>query len=188
MLKVRRIAYPIKPLVAYETRVDLRNIPYLSQFNSKQYWCTRIYVNTRFHHGPYFLKSKLNTLPKSFGPGPIVLVMQRLIQMLISASDKPFKLLKALQASRRNLTHVNSASTLASRSKYMQRLRLKAKEKGKYNFRELEICTKQAHLNEYLNDLCIKLKCCTKMISLDEYSSESQQSMIFLHNLKDQHY
>ena len=171
--------YSIKPFADFKIdRQDLNQIPYLSQFNLKKYWCEKIYLNTNFHHGPYFLKSKLNTLPKSFGPGPIVLVLQRLIQMLISASDKPFKLLKVLQASRRNLNinNVNSYSPLSLKSKQMQRVRMKAKEKGKYNFRELEICIQQAHLNEYLNELCIKLKCCNKMITLEEQNDENKES------------
>jgi hypothetical protein len=169
--------YSIKPFADFKIdRQDLLSIPYLSQFKLKQYWCEKIYLNTNFHHGPYFLKSKLNTLPKVFGPGPIVLILQRLIQMLISASDKPFKLLKVLQASRRNSNNANNSSPLAFKSKQMQRVRMKAKEKGKYNFRELEICIKQAHLSEFLNELCIKLKCCNKMISLDEQKDVNKES------------
>ena len=163
-----------------QMRGDFLRIPYLAQFSSPNTWCNRIYLNTRFHCGPYFLKSKLNTLPRCFGPGPIVYVVQKLVQMLISASDKPFKLLKVLQASRRSLSNASNTSTTSAshlatlKSKCMQRLRFKAKEKGKYNYRELEICTRQAHLDEYLSDLCIKLKCCSKMISLNEPGEEQK--------------
>lgn len=49
----------------------------------------------------------------------------------------------------------------------MKNVRLKAKDKGRYLFKELEVCTKFSQLNEYLNDLCRKLKCCGQMLSIN---------------------
>ena len=96
--------YPLVPQTepGVKPRSDLSSIPHLSQFNTNEYWCDEIILNTDRYCGPYFLKSKLNTLPKRFGPGPIVFVLLKLLQSLISVSEKPFKLLKLLQASRRN--------------------------------------------------------------------------------------
>ena len=159
--------YPLVPQTepGVKPRPDRSSIPHLSQFNTNEYWCDEIILNTDRYCGPYFLKSKLNTLPKRFGPGPIVFVLLKLLQSLISVSEKPFKLLKLLQASRRNLaTNTNSFSLTTQRAKLMQRLRLKAKEKGKYLYRELEVCTKQAQLDAYLSELCAKLKCCSDML------------------------
>jgi hypothetical protein len=167
-------SYPSDEPVESEVRHDLAQIPHLSQFNLSDYWCVEpIYINTQFQCGPYLLKAKLSTLPKCFGPGPIVYVVQRLIQMLLSrASDKPFKMLKALKAKKKSARSVKSNSISANSSSSMQRLPLKAKEKGKYDYRELDICTKQGHLREYLNDLCIKLKCCNKLLSLEQFKHD----------------
>ena len=60
----------------------------------------------------------------------------------------------------------------------MQRLRLKAKEKGKYLYRELEVCTKQAQLDAYLSELCAKLKCCSKMLLKSSELSSSNNAML----------
>ena len=68
----------------FEIRHDLfANIRFLSDLNdlsdNRKYWCNKLYLNTNFNCGPYFLKSNLNKLPKSFGPGPIVLVFYNVI-------------------------------------------------------------------------------------------------------------
>jgi hypothetical protein len=139
----------------------------------KETWCDRIYLHTSCNTGPYFSKQKLNCLPRVFGPGPIILVVSKLVQMLINASDKPGKLIKLLQASSRRITlqlqtPASSEGSVPDFGKLrnMQRVRLKAKDKGKYIFKELEICTHFSQLSEYLADLCHKLKCCNQMVNL----------------------
>lgn len=37
-------------------------------------------------------------------------------------------------------------------------------------FREIEICSTYSQLKEYLNDLCTRINCCNRMISLNEYT------------------
>lgn len=112
-----------------EMRSDLLKFNYLSKFKDKQNWCDKIYLNLNSNYGPYFMKSKLKMLPKYFGPGPIFLVVMKLLQILISKSEKPFKTLKLLQASRRNFTNSSSEPAVPQlvKSKNMQRVRLKAK-------------------------------------------------------------
>ena len=100
--------------------------------------------------------SNINLLPKSFGPGPIILVISQIIQVLIKKSEKPLKLLKLLQFSRRYANNYNS---------FMKKVRLKAKDKGRYLFKEIEISTKFTQINEFLNDLCRKLKSCSQMLT-----------------------
>ena len=93
--------------------------------------------------------------------------------MLIKVSDKPFKLLKHLQASRR----VTIASEEILNVRSTKRVRLKAKDKGKYLFRDLEICTQFSQLTEFLNDLCHRLKCCNKMISISKPVNTSAEQL-----------
>ena len=46
------------------------------------------------------------------------------------------------------------------------------REKGKYTYKEVEICTNMSQLDEYLNNLCIKLKCCHQMLSYNKSPEE----------------
>ena len=112
-------------LSQFEIRSDLNSI--LTKFNAKNLWCDKLYLNLSCNCGPYFLKSKLKSLPCVFGPGPIFFVVSKLIQMLINKSEKPFKVLKLLQASRRNLNNTDLTVPQIVKSKHMQRIRLKAK-------------------------------------------------------------
>jgi hypothetical protein len=148
-------------------------------------WCEKIYLNTGFYCGINFIKSKLNTLPKWFGPGPIVLVLSKMIQMLISVSIKPFKTLKLLQASSSRLVTNHSTNiatdpidkydystttttTTVPSTSLLFKIELKAKEKGKYMRKHVLVCTKRSQLPEYLNDLCNKLKICNRTLSLQQ--------------------
>lgn len=147
------------------------NLTYFLQFKDEENWCEKVYLNMNCNSGPYLNKAKLSALPKSFGPGPIVLVISKIIQMLVNISDKPFKLIKHLQSSRRTLvsnTIQNNDIPNFNNLKSMQKVRIKAKEKGKYLFKDIEICTQFSRLSEFINDLCHRLKCCNQMISFSE--------------------
>lgn len=42
-----------------------------------QNWCPGIYLNMVTNCGPYLKRAKVEILPKYFGPGPLVLVLQK---------------------------------------------------------------------------------------------------------------
>jgi hypothetical protein len=50
----------------------------------KENWCDKIYLNLNCNCGTYFSKSKLKTLPKFFGPGPIFLVVTKVTHILFA--------------------------------------------------------------------------------------------------------
>ncbi len=90
--------------------------------------------------------------------------------MLINASEKPSKLIRLFQASSRRITlqtplSSESSISVLSKLRNMQRVRVKAKDKGKYIFREIDVCTNLSQLPEYFSDLCHKLKCCQQMVN-----------------------
>lgn len=102
--------------------------------------------------------------------------------MLINVSDKPPKLLKLLQASRRaattqtNLTSNNIYHHGFTNFKHMERVRLKAKDKGKYIFKEVEVCTQINQLGEFLNGLCHKLKSCNQMLNFNTKLKNNEET------------
>jgi hypothetical protein len=149
-------------------RDDFFSIPLLASYKSSKNWCEKIHLNINVNCGPYFSMSKLTNLPKSFGPGPIPIVIYDIIHKLINICEKPCKLLKILHQSRknRNTSTFGPLNKLVS-SKFMHRFRFKASENGKALYKELEICTEQEQLSEYLDDLCHKFKCCTRMLSIE---------------------
>lgn len=46
--------------------------------------------------------------------------------------------------------------------------RLVRREKGKLQYREIDVCSQSCQLEEYLNEICVRLKCCLQMISTRE--------------------
>ncbi|KAL6449214.1 hypothetical protein ACFW04_000701 [Cataglyphis niger] len=60
-------------------------------------WCPKIYFNYRCFTGPMISKGKLATLPKSVGPGPVILVMREVLSMIVSVGYRSARILKVLQ-------------------------------------------------------------------------------------------
>lgn len=58
---------------------------------------TKIYFNSRCSTGPMISKSKLTSLPKSVGPGPVDLVLKEVLTMLVSVGYNSARVLKVLQ-------------------------------------------------------------------------------------------
>ncbi|CAF0759207.1 unnamed protein product [Brachionus calyciflorus] len=153
---------------------------FLQFVKSDEDYCSKIYLNKSISNcGPFFLKTKLESFPEYYGPGPIFLVIFKLLQNLINLSEKPFKLLKILHKNSKNLqnsdsTFSSSTSSSSSTESNFRKIRLKAKDKGKYLFKDVEICSTRSQVKEFLNELCVKLKCCTQMITLNEPLKESK--------------
>ena len=60
-------------------------------------WCPKIYFNHKCFSGPYLSKGRIAELPKSVGPGPIMLVMKEVLTMLINVAYKSSRVLRELQ-------------------------------------------------------------------------------------------
>lgn len=83
--------------------------------------CGRVYLNSNvLNLGPYFGKAKLAELPLVYGPGPVFLVIFKLVQNLLSVCEKPFKLLKIIQKIGKKKTEMFSQAS-------HRKVRLKAK-------------------------------------------------------------
>ena len=59
--------------------------------------CPKIYFNHRCFSGRYLSKARIAELPKSVGPGPVVLVMKEVLSMLINTAYKSSRALRELQ-------------------------------------------------------------------------------------------
>jgi SLED domain len=64
--------------------------------SSKSSWCPKIFFNHKCFTGPYLSKGKIALLPKSVGPGPIILVLKEVLSQLISTAYKSRQVLKEL--------------------------------------------------------------------------------------------
>ncbi|XP_050466183.1 scm-like with four MBT domains protein 1 isoform X2 [Cataglyphis hispanica] len=100
--------YPLKPphnyieickklemFVKEEKKANPLDIP-ISEPRSSL-WCPKIYFNYRCFTGPMISKGKLATLPKSVGPGPVILVMREVLSMIVSVGYRSARILKVLQ-------------------------------------------------------------------------------------------
>ncbi|CAC5406656.1 Scm-like with four MBT domains protein 1,Scm-like with four MBT domains protein 2 [Mytilus coruscus] len=123
-------------------------------FHSKQggEWCNKVYYNHHCFSGPHLSKSRIASLPKCVGPGPIFLVMKEVLSMLINVAYKPCRVLKELQLEGR-----------PNPDMYQQIL--KAKYKGKSYRAVVEIIQHADKLPEFCRKICTKLECCPNLIS-----------------------
>lgn len=100
--------YPLKPphnyieickklemFIKEEKKANPLDIP-ISEPRSSL-WCPKIYFNYRCFTGPMISKGKLATLPKSVGPGPVILVMREVLSMIVSVGYRSARILKVLQ-------------------------------------------------------------------------------------------
>ncbi|KAK6993736.1 scm-like with four MBT domains protein 1 [Biomphalaria glabrata] len=112
----------------------------------------QIYFNHRCFSGPYLSKGRIAGLPRSVGPGPVTLVMKEVLSMLINTAYKSCKVLKELQLDGR------------PNPNFSQQM-LKAKYKGKSYRAVVEICRSANQLEDFCQQVCIKLQCCPYLIS-----------------------
>lgn len=86
------------------------------------------------------------------------------------ASSAPSQATIQVSSTTTTATSTGSSSSSVNKSSSMSanllRCRVKVKEKGKYLLKDLELCTNIYQLNEFLNDVCVKLKACSRMLSL----------------------
>ncbi|XP_063438899.1 scm-like with four MBT domains protein 1 [Mytilus trossulus] len=115
-------------------------------------WVNKVYYNHHCFSGPHLSKSRIASLPKCVGPGPIFLVMKEVLSMLINVAYKPCRVLKELQLEGR------------PNSDMYQQI-LKAKYKGKSYRAVVEIIQHADKLPEFCRKICTKLECCPNLIS-----------------------
>ncbi|KAK6959378.1 scm-like with four MBT domains protein 1 [Biomphalaria glabrata] len=112
----------------------------------------QIYFYHQCFSGPYLSKGRIAGLPRSVGPGPVTLVMKEVLSMLINTAYKSCKVLKELQLDGR------------PNPNFSQQM-LKAKYKGKSYRAVVEICRSANQLEDFCQQVSIKLQCCPYLIS-----------------------
>lgn len=117
----------VEDVISERKAVEFNSISptFLTSIKDSHYWLDGLYLNTDCNLGPYFVKSKMDQIPECFGPGPVCLVLFRLIKTLMSITDKPLKVLKQIQAPRR--TSASSKSLEIDRSSFMKPFQIKFK-------------------------------------------------------------
>ncbi|KAK3608079.1 hypothetical protein CHS0354_004735 [Potamilus streckersoni] len=116
------------------------------------YWCPKLYFNHRCFSGPYLSKGRISELPKCVGPGPINLVLQEVLSMLVSVAYKSCRVLKELQLE-------------GSPNPRMLQTTLKAKYRGKSYCATVEMCHTADQVEEFCRQVCIKLDACPYLFS-----------------------
>ena len=120
------------------------------------YWCPKIYFNFRCFSGPLLSKLRIAALPRSVGPGPILLVLKEVLSLLINGAYKPGSVLKQLQG-----------EPGAPLPKGTQLEPLKAKYKQTTYRGSIPIASTAADVSDYCKWVCEKLQCCTCLFGPD---------------------
>jgi hypothetical protein len=60
-------------------------------------WCPRLYFRPRCYTGPHLCKARVLCLPRSVGPGPLSLVLNEVLSMVINVAYKPRSVLHDVQ-------------------------------------------------------------------------------------------
>ncbi|GIX76142.1 scm-like with four MBT domains protein 2 [Caerostris darwini] len=113
-------------------------------------WCPKIYFNHRCFTGPLLSKSRLAELPQAIGPGPLHLVIQEVISRIVNIAYKSIRVLQILQIS-------------GKPTPGMEQQIIKAKYKGKTNRATIEIISNSEQVEEFCENICKKLECCTNL-------------------------
>uniref|UniRef100_A0A1B6DV22 SLED domain-containing protein n=1 Tax=Clastoptera arizonana TaxID=38151 RepID=A0A1B6DV22_9HEMI len=112
--------------------------------------CPKIYFNHKCFSGPFLSKGKLAQLPKSVGPGPVLLVLKEVLTLVISVAYISSRVLKELQITE----PVKPGNCLEI---------LKAKYKTNLYQAGVEIVTSADKVEEYCKEICRKLQVCPYM-------------------------
>ncbi|KAI8786355.1 scm with four MBT domains protein 1 [Biomphalaria glabrata] len=145
----RIISTPFKKLIAV-VQPEMTEIHSTeSHVHRELFGGPQIYFNHRRFSGPYLSKGRIAGLPRSVGPGPVTLVMK---EVLITTAYKSCKVLKELQLDGR------------PNPNFSQQM-LKEKCKGKSYRAVVEICRSANQLEDFCQQVCIKLQCCPYLIS-----------------------
>jgi len=113
------------------------------------YWCPKIYFNFRCFSGPLLSKVRIAALPRSVGPGPVLLVMKEVLSLIVNGAYKPGGVLKQMQG-----------ELGGSLPKGTQLEPLKAKYKQTTYRASIPIPSTAADVVDYCLWVCDKLQCC----------------------------
>lgn len=113
-------------------------------------WCPKIYFNFRCYTGPMISKGKLATLPKSVGPGPVVLVMREVLSMIVSVGYRSARILKNLQCDSKPEPGYHLEV-------------LKAKHKTNSYRANVAVVTSGDMVADFCKDICRKLMVCPNL-------------------------
>ena len=92
------------------------------------YWCPKIYFNFRCFSGPLLSKLRIAALPRSVGPGPILLVLKEVLSLLINGAYKPGGVLKQLQGEPGALASAAAAAGALPKGTQLEPLKAKYKQ------------------------------------------------------------
>lgn len=119
-------------------------------------WCDRIFFNYKCYAGPMISRNKLSQLPKHVGPGPLSLVIKEVLNMIISASYKPAKLLKDWECD-------------GNADDGMRLEMLKAKLKTSTYHAYVQVVCSAEDVSMFCRDTCCKLQACPFLFGPTEF-------------------
>ncbi|XP_014218553.1 scm-like with four MBT domains protein 2 isoform X2 [Copidosoma floridanum] len=151
--------YPLKPPKDYIELCKKTEVAPVKKHSTLEFpltehrsslWCPKIYFNYRCSTGPMISKRHLATLPKSVGPGPVVLVMREVLSMIVSVGYRSARILKVLQCDTKPEPGYNLEV-------------LKAKHKNNTYRANVAIITSGDTVTEFCRNICKKLQVCPNL-------------------------
>lgn len=112
-----------------------------------------IYLNYKCFTGPFLSKSKLASLPKQVGPGPVKLVLLNVVKRIANLAYVQMRILRELEAP--------NCRTRDGRT----REELKVKYKKRLYKGVIEVASKLDTVESYCMEICKKLQTCPNLIS-----------------------
>ena len=120
-------------------------------------WSPQIYFNYKCYSASFLSRARLASLPKSVGPGPVQLVMSKVLSLVIGSSYKSASILRRLECKDDQARLGFVLERLKGKSRVLD---LKA---------DIEIPTRTDLLEDYLKEVCTKLSACPNLVSTKIY-------------------
>ncbi|VDM18153.1 unnamed protein product [Hydatigera taeniaeformis] len=160
--------------------LQIVGIAEIKSFYARTEVCPRIYLNASCSTGPHILKSKFDSLPRVFGPGPVERTLVAMLFRLANAIDKPVRVLRGLEADwvtklSNNVCSINwKRRKEAMRSEGLRRwhsgmeltaIRVRCPRKGTHLTMPFETCKRARAVDEFCRQICIGLEACPFLLS-----------------------
>ncbi|KAL3319468.1 Scm-like with four MBT domains protein 2 [Cichlidogyrus casuarinus] len=128
-----------------------------------------VYVNASCFSGSFLSKDQVPKLPKVIGPGPIRLVLQHLLNLLIGASVKPIRTLRLFECDWLN-TLAKYTNLVESRRTGLDLVLLHSPSAGRNNFKieaMAEVARYPRAVEEFCRQVALSLEACPYFLTLE---------------------
>ncbi|VDL60457.1 unnamed protein product [Hymenolepis diminuta] len=174
----------------------------LDQLYSQSEVCAKIYVNSKCYCGPHIVKTRLQFLPREFGPGPLEPTLIRLLNNLAMTVDKKASVNRAFDADWvKKLINVSCNGLNGKKRREVKAEAIRRWRTGMslvtFSFRcpnkgtqipiTLEICKRARAVDDFLRQVSISLEACPFLLSTQKYGAVGQECPLKCQDLINSH-